>query len=405
MQDPGDLRSYRSLLVAVCHREAKQALDPALVERLDDEGFRRGFLDLASRHGVTGLTLSVITRALAARGHNGSGIPDLDDHLRAVRRRAAMFDMKRDHVVGALLSADVQPVILKGAAIALTCYAEPFERDFGDLDILVPEDRVEQSLRALGAGGYVGPPSPEELQAYRRHHFHVPLSDRDAHVVEIHWALTRQGASFQLDANEVLAQSASLERPGQPGLILPRPEHTLLHLVIQNLQEGFSRLSRPVDMDRIVVSTPGLDWDTLVATAGKGDLASATAVSLRLANLLLGTPVPNGVLQELRPGPVARFHVAIMRPVQCMLDQRLQNTHAAKNLYELWLLGGVRKRILRLWQMLTPHPVVTLLRKERPGALRRLWRLGKMFALQLCLYLAAAVTQATPSGRARMRFW
>jgi hypothetical protein len=229
--------------------------------------------------------------------------------------------------------------------------------------------------------------------------------DSGAHIVEIHWALTMPKAPFQLDASEVLAQSTLLERPGQPVLFLPRPEHTLLHLVVQNLQEGFSRLARLVDIDRIVASTPGLDWEVLVAAARKGNLASATAESLQLAHRLLGATVPDGVLRELRPGPVARFHLAIMRPDRSLLSQRSESVYSAKDLHELWLLGGLCRRLLLLRQMLVSDPAIIFPRQERPGALVRLWRLGKLVVLQLYLYVAAALDQVTPSGRTQLRFW
>jgi len=400
-----DLQLGRSLLLALCRRNAIEGLDPVLVEPLADHAFRREFLEIASAHRVMGLALSIAVPALARSGGAGRGNQELGDLLRTARRRAAMFEIQRDHVVAILLSAGVQPVILKGAAIAMTFYDKPFERDFVDLDILVPEDQVEQSLQALGAQGYVGPTSPEVLLAYRHYHFHVPLRDRLAHVVEIHWRLTRASELFQLDANEVLSQSTSLERSGPPVLVLPRPEHTLLHLVIQNLHEGFSRLSRLVDMDRIVAATPGLDWDALIATARKGNLAPATAVSLQLANRLLGCTVPEDVLRELRPGAVARFHLAIMRPVRSMLTQRLPSAYATKRLQELWLVRGARKRILLLSQMLSSDAAVTFPRKERRGALRRFWILGKLVVLQVCLYGVAVAAQATRVGRVRMRFW
>ena len=88
-----------------------------------------------------------------------------------------------------------------------------------------------------------------------------------------------------------------------------------------------------------------------------------------------------------------------------MLSQRLQRTDAAKWLHELWLLDSVRKRKLLLSQMLTSDATITFPRGKHLGALRRVGRIGKVFALQFYLYVAAAVAQATPSGRDRMRFW
>jgi len=401
-QHDGAVQVRHSLLVAVCRRDLTKDLGAVDVAPLGDDRFRREFLDIASSHRVLGLALSVISRAWAHRGLAAYGTP-FDDLLRKARRRAAVYGLQRDRVVTALLSRGVRPVILKGTALAITIYDEPCDRDLLDLDILVREDQLEQSEQVLGAQGYRGPTSPETYLAYRRRHFHIPLERSNAHIVELHWALTMPGAPFQLDATEVLAQSTPLERRGQPVLFLPRPEHTLLHIVIENLQEGFSRLSRLVDVDRIVASTPGMDWELVVAAAREGNLTSAAAESLELGRRLLGTTVPDGVLRELRPGPVARFHLAIMRPDRSFLSRRCEGRRSTKDLHELWLVGGVRKRLLLLRQMLVFDPAITFPRKTRPGVLVRLWRLGKLFAVQLFFYIVAAVDQVTPFERTETR--
>ncbi len=73
MQNRRDSRLRCSLLLALCRRNAIEELDPAFFEPLDDHVFRREFLELASAHRVTGLTLSVVVRALALRGQTGGG--------------------------------------------------------------------------------------------------------------------------------------------------------------------------------------------------------------------------------------------------------------------------------------------------------------------------------------------
>lgn len=404
-QELHGLRPRRALLVAICRRNGIDQFDPMLADRLADRSFRRELLGLASSHRVFGLTVSALARARILDWRTGTDGQEIDDLLRAIRRRAAMFEIQRDRVTATLTSAGVEHVLLKGAAIAPVFCERPYERDVGDLDILVREEKLERSLESLEAEGYSGPPSIEEYRAYRQRHFHIQLRRPGAYVVEVHWALTLADAPFQTDAQAVLAQSTRFERPGHPPLFLPCPEHTLLHLVIQNLQEGFSRLGRLVDVDRIVTATPALDWGALIAAARDANMASAVAVSLQLANRLMGTAVPDDVLRQLRPGPVARFHLAITHPLRCVLSQRLEHNYTAKRLHELWLLGDVGKRIDLLRQVLDDGGGFNFHRRERPGALRRCWRLVKLAVLQSWLYLTAAVAQVTPSGRTRLRFW
>ena len=85
-----------------------------------------------------------------------------------------MYEVKRAHIVESLAAADLHPVVLKGAAIAGTLYREPAERELADLDLLVSMGDYKKTVRALLTQGYV---LPEELRAYRRHHFHLPLQN------------------------------------------------------------------------------------------------------------------------------------------------------------------------------------------------------------------------------------
>jgi hypothetical protein len=295
-------------------------------------------------------------------------------------------------------------VILKGAAIAPLFYADPVERDVTDLDLLVRLEDVRDAVRALAKAGYAAPTSFHELLAYRRHHFHFPLEHRDSHVVEIHWALSPPGSLFQLDEATVIEHAIRLERPSGPPFKAPRPEHMILHLVLQNLQEGFSRVARTVDIDRIISAVPALDWDALASSAVDGRLVSPAALSLRHAMLLLGTPVREEDLCRLLPSRVARFHLAGLLPASSILDQRYQHGHAGRHLLELWLLRSWRDRWLSVVGLLR-GAVVAPPPTPRRSFLQRAFTLGKVGALQLLLCARTVLSLLAPHGRAQTRFW
>jgi hypothetical protein len=323
--------------------------------------------------------------------------------LRQLRRRAALVEMRRDIVSDVLKNAGVEPVILKGAALFGTLYADPVERDITDIDLLVPENRVKIAVRALAAAGYAGPSSWKELCTFRRHHFHIPMEREGAATVEVHWALSRPDAHFRLDGQVVTDRAVKLAGPRASVLQVPAPEHMLLHLVLQNVQEGFARLGRLVDIDRIVASTPSMDWRALSAEARRGNLASALALSLRLSRRLLGTPVPAGVLDELRPGPVSRLHLAMLHSLDASSPGVLRR-HAARLLLDLWLSPSFLGRSRMLLAILSTAPMSPSL-KPSPDASERAWILCKVVAAQALFLAAAPVLLAMPPGRARLRIW
>ncbi len=386
-------------LVALCRREPLAGLDPGVPERLADPAQRAALWRLASRHRVYGLSHAVAAECLGSRADT-----EVDDALRQLRRSAAVLQLSRDELVRCLRASGVEPVVLKGAAVLDTLYREPVERDLDDLDILVPEGQVDRAAAALAEVGYAADPALPSAEVYRRHHFHLPLQHRGRPMVEVHWALSRPFSPFQLPAERVLAAAVIAPRPVDLALRVPRPEHLILHIVLQNLQESFSRLSRLVDLDRIAASSPGLDWDLLTREARDGDLGPAVSLSLQLAKRVLGSPIPEAVIRDLRPSRLARFHLAILEPVASLLSQRLSNS-SAMHVHTLWLVGRASQRVSILRRLLVADDEFVDLEGHEVSPARGAIKLAKLVAFQAGAYASAAARSLTVTGRAQMRFW
>jgi hypothetical protein len=391
------------LLLSLCRRDAAESIANGGWRPDPDPAAWEGAIHLAARHTILGLALSTLDRAARVDGKSVPTFPEVLSRLPQLRRRAALLEMRRDIVSETLRRAGVEPVILKGAALVGTLYADPVERDITDIDLLVPEDRVKIAVRALAAAGYAGPSSWKELCTFRRHHFHVPMELPGSATVEIHWALSRPDALFRLSGANVRDRAVRVARPGAPTFRVPAPEHMLLHLVLQNVQEGFSRLGRLVDIDRIVGSTPSIDWSALSSEARSGNLAPALALSLQLSRRLLGTPVPVSVLDELRPGPASRLHLAMLHSLDAASPDVLRR-HAARLLLDLWLAPSFLPRLRMLFAILRPAPMLPSL-KPPPRASERARIFGKVVAAQALFAGAVPALLAIPSGRARLKCW
>ena len=224
-------------------------------------------------------------------------------------------------------------------------------------------------------------------------------------MVELHWALSRPFSPFQLSEERVLAAAIVAPRPAGLGMRVPRPEHLILHIVLQNLQESFSRLGRLVDIDRIATSSPGLDWDMLSREARDGDLGPAVSLSLQMAKRMLGSPIPDAVIRDLSPSRLARFHLAILEPVASLLSQRLSRAPAAMQVHTLWLVGRASQRLSLLRRLLRADDEFVDLEQHEVSPARGAIKLGKLVAFQAAAYLSAAGRSVTVTGRAQMRFW
>ncbi len=391
-----------ALLLSLCRRRTEPFSDRRLVSPLEDTGQWRAFVDFASRHRLLGLSLAVLERSGCfapdtPRGH------EIGEMLRRLRRRSAGFAFARDRICETLAGAGLDVVVLKGAASAEALYTDPVERDLRDLDLLVGRGDLERSIEIMGSMGFTGPPSRELFRAYLDHHFHLPMWHNAMPLVELHWGLAKQEWLFDLAPGDVLERAERCEGEGT-ALPVPCVEHQLLHLVLQNLQEGFSRLSRAVEVDRLVASGR-VDWELLVDQAERGNLRSATAVTLQTAARFLGTPLPADGMRALTPGPVSRFFISAMRPQAALLEQRFERSFTTGMLLQLWLLRGSTDRMRMLGRSLQPTLVMAPEPVQAVSLGQRILRLGKLAALQTGLTLRGLLSQVTATGRDQMRFW
>lgn len=393
------------LLLSLCRREDSDDARATGLAVLTDTSTRAAFLDLSARHRLRGLALVALTRDDSVPGLPDDVVRELGGMAVEVRRRAAIVTMVRDHVASLLGRSGVPSVLLKGAAIADRFYDDPAQRELEDLDVLVPLAALQRAVDVLASAGFAPPASDAEVSAYLRHHFHLPLEHPNSLTVELHWEFARSESPFQLPARAVLDRALRIRGIGEEGVLVPCAEDLILHLVLQNVQEGFARLARLVDLDRIVASTPDLDWDVLAETARAGNLEGPSALSFRLATLLLGTAIPPSFMLSIVPAPTARVHLAMMSPVASLLEHRMHGAHARRRLFECWMLRRPGDRLRVLGTMLRADIVSPAFGRSAMGWFGRLFGLGKLIALQFWLWGGALVALATPAGRDQMRFW
>ena len=378
-----------------------------------DEALLRTVLSLANQHGVIGLALASFERQGVVANLPGRQSVEMAELLKRFRRRAMVFEVERNRILSALRAGEVgDPVVLKGAALASMHFREPVERFYGDIDLLLPAEQVEDAARALTPLGYVNPFSQTAVEGYRSHHFHLRVANGKGGIVELHWGLERPDIPFRLDAASFLAQSVRWKN-GKVELRVPRPEHMLLHIVLQNVQEAFTRLTRLVDIDRVVAASPDMDWDLAVGQARSGNLGAATALSLQLARRVLGTPVPRSAVVGACPSRWARGHLALLRPAAAMARLGEKPSRAAEELLRLWLLPPRERR----------HTFVKLLSPRSEDPLRWIWEGGaspedsrrsvgwslrnasRVVGRQLGAYAGGLGRWTTPAGRSELRFW
>jgi hypothetical protein len=204
------------------------------------------------------------------------------------RRHRAIHRVEIERAATALAGADIPTVVLKGPPLALEIYEDPVDRDFRDIDLLVPEPRFDAALEALRHLGYRPVISPELAEIYRRHHFHWLLGGAGRARLELHWHLVRPDDPFRIDPAAMLAEA----RPVTPefGWQAPPLELQLLHAVLDIAIGGANDLKRLVDVDRLLRADPAPDAQRVAERAAEYGMQRAARLAVSLAAELLGSP-------------------------------------------------------------------------------------------------------------------
>ena len=270
--------------------------DPSAAERL--RALSRHGLDdllgLAHQHGVA----SLLHRALQSN-HGLAALPDHACARLVEARRATALDNLRNfgefrRIARALQERGIPVIALKGLHLAELVYRDISLRPMSDVDILVPESAVDNTVATLQGLDY-------DFAAKTPSGYDVSVVHRYTKVlVEAHWGLAapREPHGPAVDDVWRLARPAKL---GDADALVMPPEFLLLHVCSHLACHHFFALDLRAlcDIAEIVRGYPLLDWGVVVDQARRHGDGRGVGAALRLAREQLGTAIPESALAAI----------------------------------------------------------------------------------------------------------
>lgn len=194
----------------------------------------------------------------------------------------------------ALAGTGIPLILLKGTAFAAAGLDAAEGRSIGDLDILVPRDRIEEAEAALLAAGWerLKPAGGYDDLYYRRWMHELPPlihKERDR-MIDVHHTILPPTARPTPDAEALVADSVALAN----GLRTLSPEDMVVHAAAHLLADGdlAGGLRNLWDMDRLLRQFDSPAFRARLAERShRHQLASVVARALRLSARLYDTPV------------------------------------------------------------------------------------------------------------------
>jgi hypothetical protein len=206
-------------------------------------------------------------------------------------------------LITALRVEGIQVIPLKGAYLAKFVYGNVALRPMSDVDLLVRRKDMEKACAILIGKGYThaGHLNIHETCEISQH---LPAFEKPGGLaVELHWNLEIPTYFLKIDVEGLWkrAKTSSLNGIDAPTL---SPEDLLLHLCLHvSLHHGFANGVKGLcDINETIERyRDNIDWGKIINRSQKWATNKCVYLTLFQARSLLGAPVPDTVLKQLKP--------------------------------------------------------------------------------------------------------
>ncbi|AQR75506.1 nucleotidyltransferase family protein [Sphingomonas sp. LM7] len=190
----------------------------------------------------------------------------------------------------ALAPTGMPIVLLKGTAYVAAGLSAGIGRSIGDLDILVPRDRLDEAEALLLAAGWewVKPDPYDDLYYRRWMHELPPLIHRERdRMIDVHHTILPLTARITPDADALIADSIVLEN----GLRVLSPADRIVHAAAHLFADGdLAGAMRNLWDIHCLIGEGGIAG--LDERAARHGLTAAVKRAVRQAHRLYGTAIP-----------------------------------------------------------------------------------------------------------------
>ncbi len=274
------------------------------------------FIQLADEHGALGLIANSI-----ADLHEKGLVPDpVASEIGAKAIGIAAMSMRITAVIERIqaiaVSLDVPLMVLKGAVVGRILYDSPNARFSGDIDLLCKEEDYTRLHDAMTEAGFEAederrlPGKCSSLETAFEQHF---KTSEDGIPIELHVDGIKLGV--KPSNSDSIWERAIPVKVGNSTVLSLSYRDLALMLPIHLHRHGFTRLSWFKDIDLLITKHGDeIDWDLVIADAEAEGATSSLWLTLSLLEEMLGTDLPDGLVDRLKPSIFTRMGWQLIWP-------------------------------------------------------------------------------------------
>jgi hypothetical protein len=211
-----------------------------------------------------------------------------------------------DQILALFAQKGIDVMLVKGAAMSLLVYEQPWYTKAHDVDLVIKARREE-----------IDQADHREIVAvlegfnHQRNQFkeHIEYDYFEHHDVTMNNVLA-------VDPHRLWQEARRIQVNGHDVLVLT-PEDMLIAAAINSCRKRFFRLKSLFDVAAIVEKHPDLDWGVLISKARDYEANTILYTTFLVLQKTLGCPLPERVLYDLKVNPIRAFGIRRLVSALC----------------------------------------------------------------------------------------
>jgi len=235
--------------------------------------------------------------------------------------RAALQERELHRVLDAIVGVGVEPVLMKGAALAYSVYFDAAARPRCDTDLLIREADARRVRAALEGIGYL--PEIETSGRLVTAQFHYTRTDSHGvrHACDVHLKITNAHAyAGSLSYDDLRGEAVAL--PVHPGALGPSVVHSLIIACIHRIahHHGSDDLLWLYDVRLLARALDETGWERVLALAHARALSAVVAHEVERAEDAMGPCVPLAIRRRLHIAAATESRPPLLTGPQRLVD-------------------------------------------------------------------------------------
>jgi Uncharacterised nucleotidyltransferase len=322
------------------------------------------FLASLQAQRLTGLAVAAADRETLRLTSEEAG--ELTERHREAMARALTIERELLELGSVLDDVAIEPIVLKGPAVAHSAYPDPSWRPFGDLDLLVRTSDWRRACAALERSGRHRR-LPEPRPGFDERFGKAAVYRGSSWVeVDLHRTLVVGPFGLWIRPDDVLERTVPLSLGGRTfrrlddtGLLL----HACVHAAL-GWRVPFLWTLRDVAQ---IARMPGVDWTVLARLAERWRLQVVVQHALTTASEVLGVPVPPQAETVMAITPPRRQRRALSAYITPRRDR------GGTAVSTLGAIPGVRRKAAYVQALVFPRQDFLNRRQAGRGSYWRRW--------------------------------